>query len=271
VSGLLEVINAEWNAGYEPSDASEETNDEQDPEPHPLSTIIEFYIGISCLVAATASDSARLISLRALIVLSHWLLDNHLGLGLHVTLTIKVGLHHVGLVLHLHVLHLHLHLHLLLLHLKLFKLRVLGGKLRFFSLGIARLPVTLEANSSGFLSLNGDLEPVVEAGHAESRNLDDSLTHQLVVEHGVLVHQAHGEVIANVLHVVLKHFVEHGFFAAVFHNLGLKALHTVLNLNVGIHITKGVEVFFHSGLNNSNDQFSSSCHIRIIFMNFKLF
>jgi len=169
VSGLLEVIDAEGNAAYEPSDASEETNNEQDPEPHPLSTIIELYISISCLFTATASDSARLISFRALILLSNWLLDNHLGLGLHITLTIKVGLHHVellshhvALVLHLHV----LHLHLLLLHLKLFKLCVLGGKLRFFSLGIARLPVTLEANSSGFLTLNGNLEPVVEAGQA---------------------------------------------------------------------------------------------------------
>jgi hypothetical protein len=256
VSSLLKVINAEGNTAHEPSNASEETNDEQKPKPHPLRTIIILHIGISCLFAATASDSDRLISFRALIVLRRWLLDNHLGLGVHLTLTIKVGLNHidllsqhVALVLHLHV----LHLHLVLLHLKLFKLLVLGGKLSFFSLGIARLPVTLEADGSGFLALNGDLEPVVEAGQAESRNLDDSLTHQLVVEHGVLVHQAHGKVIANVLHVVLKHFVEHGFFAAVFDNLCLKALHTVLNLHVGVHITKGVEVFFNASLNNRYD------------------
>jgi hypothetical protein len=191
VSGLLEVINAEGNAAHEPGDSSEETNSKQDPEPHPLSTIIDLHIGISSMLAATARDSARLISCGARIVLSHWLLDNHLRLGLHVTAPIHVGLHHVsllshhiGLVLHLHV----LHLHLLLLHLKLLEFIILCSKLTFFGLGLARLPVTLEADSSSFLAFHSNHEPVVEVGQAEGRNFDDSLAHQLVVEHGVLVH-----------------------------------------------------------------------------------
>ena len=102
-----------------------------------------------------------------------------------------------------------------------------------------------------------DLPPVVHASaHAEPRQLDGGLGKRVVVHDLVLVHNLHGEVVANVLDVVSKGLAELGFFAAVPGHLALKLLHTVLNLHVGVLSAKGFCVARKAGLYNRNVQFA---------------
>ena len=104
-------------------------------------------------------------------------------------------------------------------------------------------PLANEVDCAAVLALVLELPPVIEpAGHAEAGYLDGGLCDDVVTLDDIFVPNAHGEVVADVLHVVGEGLVELRVFASVLSNLGLKLLHAMLDLNEGVLSAEGLGV-----------------------------
>jgi hypothetical protein len=215
-----------------------------------------------------------LLGVAHLLLLGH---TTHLLLGIshlllrHATHLLLLRIAHLLLLGHSHLLLRHSHLllgvaHLLLRHLLLLGVTHLLLGHTHLLLGVAHLllrhtthlllalalsgvPLTLQVDLTGGLTLVGDLEPFVEtSGSADGGHLHHGGTDGLA-SCDILVKNFDVEIISDVFDIDSEHLVPNGGLTGVLLDLGLEFLLSVLDLTEGIHLSEELGISGETSLN----------------------
>jgi hypothetical protein len=112
-------------------------------------------------------------------------------------------------------------------------------------------PVTRDMYLSNFLVLVHDAPPVIDSFvDAEGGDLHPELTDHLIGSDNVLSPHLKHDVIANVLDVNIKHFLEGRALTLIVPGLCLELLHARSDLTEGVHSAEDIGITDESSLKN---------------------